>query len=103
MSNQEKDEEEILLNPGMIEEIQKRKELKQEEKRGKLLDENLIAEKEKKMFDENERTNHKDIIPAKDRIVPYSRRSLGKLFQNKIDNRPLSAVTSTAGFGDATT
>jgi hypothetical protein len=30
------------MNPGMIEEIQKRKEQKQEEKRNKLLDENLI-------------------------------------------------------------
>jgi len=53
------------------------------------------------MFEDKERTNHKDIIPAKDRIVDYKKKSFGKLFQNKLDERPFSAVTSN--MGEATT
>jgi hypothetical protein len=45
------------------------------------------------MFDENERTVHKDIIPARDRVEVYKRKSFGKLFQNKLDERPVSAFT----------
>lgn len=55
------------------------------------------------MFEDKERTIHKDIIPAKDRIVEYKRKSFGKLFQNKLDERPMSAVASSVGLGDATT
>jgi hypothetical protein len=51
MSNQEKEEQEILLNPGAIEQIQKAKEDRAEKKRNKLLDENYILNKEKKFFD----------------------------------------------------
>eukprot|EP00347_Sterkiella_histriomuscorum_P008883 403343381 len=105
MSNQEKDEEEIFLNPGLIEQIQRIKEEKQEEKRNKLLDEELNEQKHKKLFDENERTVHKDILPARDRIEVYKRKSFGKLFQNKLSDRPMSAFTqqSQSHLGDATT
>lgn len=45
-----------------------------------MLDENLTLLKHKKLFDEEERTVHKDLIPAKDRIEVYKRKSFGKLF-----------------------
>jgi len=32
------------------------------------------------MFDEGERTVHKEIPPSKDRIADYKRKSFGKLF-----------------------
>ncbi len=51
MSNQDKDEEEILMNPGRIEEIQRIKEERAETKRQKLLDENYILQKEKGFFE----------------------------------------------------
>ena len=103
MSNTEKEEEEIFMNPGKIEQIQKAKEDLAESKRSKLLDENYILQKEKQFFDKQERTVHKDIIPAKDRIVEYKRKSFGKLFQQKLDDRPMSAVQSSQGLGDVTT
>jgi hypothetical protein len=56
------------MNPGKIEEIQRIKAEKAEAKRAKLMDQNFIEQKEKQFFDNEERTNHKDIIPAKDRI-----------------------------------
>lgn len=103
MSNQEKEEEEIFRNPALIEEIQKRKAEKQQEKRQRLLDPDLVQQKEKRMFDDQERTVHKDIVPAKDRVQTYQRKSFGKLFQNHLENRPLSAVTSSGGLADVTT
>ncbi|CDW84410.1 UNKNOWN [Stylonychia lemnae] len=103
MSSQEKDEEEIFLNPGRIEEIQRRNEEKQTQKREKLLNENYIEQKQKKFFEDGERTVHQDILPAKDRIGEYKTKSFGKLFQNKLEERPMSAYTSNAALGDATT
>lgn len=32
------------------------------------------------MYEENERTDHKDIMPAKYRLTEYKRKSFGKLF-----------------------
>ena len=80
MSSSEKDEEEMFLNPGKIEELQRKKEAAQEEKKQWLLNEKNIMMKEKKMYDEGERRLHKDILPAKDRIGEYKRKSFGKLF-----------------------
>ena len=51
-------------------------------------------QKEKKLFDDGQRTVHPDIIPAKDRIVEYKRKGFGRLFSSKLENRPLSGVTS---------
>ena len=103
MSNQEKEEEEIFRNPGLIEEIQRRKEERQAEKRRRLLDPTLAQQKEKRMFDEQERTEHKDIAPAKDRVGAYQRKSFGKLFQNFAEARPLSAAASSGGLAEVTT
>jgi hypothetical protein len=50
--------------------------------------------KDKKMFDEGQRSVHHDIIPAKDRVEEYKRKSFGRLFSSKLDNRPLSGITS---------
>ena len=56
------------------------------------------------MFDQGERTNIKEIPPAKDRISDYKRKCFGKLFQDKVINdKPISAAASSTGLGDATT
>lgn len=36
--------------------------------------------KEKKMYDEGQRSIHQEIPPAKERIEEYKRKSFGKLF-----------------------
>jgi hypothetical protein len=69
-----------------------------------LLDESVTQAKVKKMFDQGERTNIKEIPPAKDRISDYKRKCFGKLFQDKVINdKPISAAASSTGLGDATT
>ena len=50
--------------------------------------------KDKKMFGDGQRSVHQDIIPAKDRITDYKRKSFGRLFSSKLDHRPLSGMTS---------
>jgi hypothetical protein len=49
------------------------------------------------MFDIGERSVHKEIPPAKDRIEDYKRKSFGKLFQKFEEHRPLSGVASSHG------
>lgn len=44
------------------------------------MNESLVVMKGKKMFDDGERTVHKDIAPAKSRIFNYQKKSFGKLF-----------------------
>jgi hypothetical protein len=80
MSGAEKEEEEFFLNPGKIEELQKKKDEKLECRRQKLLNEEIKQNKDKKMFDEGQRSVHRDIPPSKDRIEEYKRKSFGKLF-----------------------
>lgn len=58
MTGSEKDEEEMFLNPGKIEEIQRRKHDQQEQKRSKLMNENVTMMKDRKMFEEGERSVH---------------------------------------------
>lgn len=79
-SNNEKEEQEIMLNPGKIEEIARRKEERCATKRNQLLNESFNNVKLKKMFDNEERTEHRDIGPAKYRLTDYKRKSLGKIF-----------------------
>jgi len=102
MTGAEKDEEEMFMNPGKIEEIQQRKEDNNKRMRDKLLNEQLQLSKEKKMFDEGQRTIHKDIPPSKDRIEEYKKKSFGKLFQ-QYEERPLSSGVTSSGVADITT
>ena len=69
------------------------------------MDEELVEEKERKMYEIGERSIHKEIPPAKDRIRGYRRfaSGFGKMYQNKLDDRPLSAVASSTGHADLTT
>jgi len=69
LSGQEKDEEEMLLNPGKIEQLENRKREQQELKRMHLLDEEITAAKSRQRFDRCERSIHRDIAPAKDRVT----------------------------------
>lgn len=65
-----------------------------------LNEENEIA-KARKRFDVNERTVHKDIAPAKDRVTEYKRKCFGRLFtglaagrEKSEDRPPTSSATS---------
>jgi hypothetical protein len=51
MTGADKEEEEIFMNPGLIEQIQKAKEDRAESKRSKLIDENFVLQKERKFFE----------------------------------------------------
>lgn len=73
-------DDDINLNPGKLEEIMKRREERDSVKRKLLMDKSLSDMKQKKMFDEEERTNHKDITPARFRLSDFKRKSLNKLF-----------------------
>ena len=81
MSAAEKEEEDILMNPGKIEENMRRKEEVKEARKQRLLDEELKQQKDKQLFEDGDRSIHKEIPPAKDRIGEFKRKSFGKLFQ----------------------
>lgn len=80
LNNSDKDEEEMLLNPGKIELIEQKKREKKEVARQELLKEENVLESEKRRFDKRERTVHKDLAPAKDRVSDYKRKCFGRLF-----------------------
>lgn len=80
LSGSEKDEEEKLLNPSKIAEIEQRKREQQQVKREELLNEDNEIAKARKRFDVRERTVHKDIAPAKYRVTEYKRKCFGRLF-----------------------
>jgi hypothetical protein len=80
LSGSEKDEEEKLLNPSKIAEIEQRKREQQQVRREELLNEDNEIAKARKRFDIKERTVHKDIAPAKDRVTEYKRKCFGRLF-----------------------
>lgn len=52
LSNQEKDEEEMLLNPSKIDEIQRRREEQVQEKKRQLMEPKNILKREQKFFEE---------------------------------------------------
>lgn len=93
LSEQDKEEEDILTSPLKIEKAIQRKEQSTQQKRLNLLNQSLIVMKDRKMFDNEERTLHKDIPPAKTRIQTYKKKSFGKLFQQYQEDRPMSGVT----------
>ncbi len=70
----------MLLNPGKIEQIELAKRAKKEVARQELLKEENVLEAEKMRFDRKQRTVHKDIAPAKDRVTDYKRKCFGRLF-----------------------
>ena len=55
------------------------------------------------MYEDNERTDHKDIQPAKYRLTEYKRKSFGKLFTQQSQDRPMSGAASNFGNADVTT
>jgi hypothetical protein len=57
------------------------------------MDQSLTDLKHKRMFEEEERTEHKDLPPAKFRLTDYKRNNLGKLFQQKIDEKTQSDMS----------
>ncbi|TNV83407.1 hypothetical protein FGO68_gene17165 [Halteria grandinella] len=109
LSGTEKSEQEMLLNPAKIEQIEQMKREKQELVRQELLDEEKNMEIEKTRFDRGQRSVHRDIAPAKDRVQDYKRKCFGRLFNglqqargDKTEERPASSATSLA-FADLTT
>lgn len=113
VTNQDKDEEEIYLNPHKIEEIQQRKMERQEKERIELLNEEKIAEIEKKRFDvkkyeieegkyvtDRERMMHPEIPPAKIRIQDFKRKDLNEKYQktaNELKAGPYFKRPMTSG------
>jgi hypothetical protein len=101
LNNNEKDEEEMLLNPSKIAEIEARKREQQQKKREELLDEENVIAKARKRFDGGERTILKDIAPAKDRVTDYKRKCFGRLFtglaagRDKLDDLPVTGSSSS--------
>lgn len=55
------------------------------------------------MFDEGERTIHKDIEPAKYRLTDYKRKSINKIFIDQHKDRPISGVTSNNNLAEVAT
>lgn len=66
------------------------------------MDEERDESKQKKRFDEGERSIHREIPPAKDRLTDYKRKCFGRLFnglaaaRDNPDDRPASSTTSLA-------
>lgn len=56
------------------------------------------------MFDEGERTNHKDIELARYRLTDYKRKSIStKMFIDHAKDRPTTGVTSYNNLAEVTT
>lgn len=56
------------------------------------------------MFDEGERTNHKDIELARYRLTDYKRKSIStKMFIDHARDRPTTGVTSYNNLAEVTT
>jgi hypothetical protein len=54
-----------------------------------------IMKREMKFFEEQERTDHKDIPPAKDRIADFKRKQFTNF--HPTEERPYSGVASSNG------
>ena len=100
----------MMLNPAKIEEIEQRKREKQDAKRAELENEDNIINKARERFDKKERSIHRDIPPAKDRVDEYKRKKcFGRLYNglaaarlSKAEERPES-TTLSAYKGELTT
>lgn len=66
--------EEAFMHPDDAAAEERKKQEREEAIRAKLRDENYIAEMQKNIFQAGERTIHKEIIPAKERVEFYKRR-----------------------------
>ena len=78
-TNADHQEKELFLNPSRLEDIQREKLEKDAEKRRRLLDEQVVVQKTQRMFENEERSNLKDVPPAKYRIKDYKRKTFGKM------------------------
>lgn len=77
-----------------------------------LLDEEITAAKSRQRFDRCERSIHRDIAPAKDRVAGYKTKTFGRLFtgiaavrDKSVDEsaRPPTSSTSINNQADMTT
>lgn len=103
VGQQEKDEEEKLLNPARIEEIERQREAKKHDECLKLIDEDAIAAQERHRFTEyviteqitnQERTVHPEIPPAKFRVESKKRPDLNDKYLEKVRDlkRPQTSI-----------
>ena len=74
INNDEKQEEDEFIHPEKYAEKEKKRQEEISRKKAKLRDEEYNMEVEKARFEAGERTIHKDIIPAKERIEWYKRK-----------------------------
>lgn len=77
------------MNPGKLQELAQIKEQRCKVKRDQLMNESVNNIKLKKMFDNEERSEHRDILPAKYRLTDYKRKSVGKTIFNQKSNERL--------------
>ena len=97
----------LFRSPGKIQEIENRKREKQDLKRTELLDEEKMLAKSRQRFDRCERSIHKDIAPAKDRVTGYKTKCFGRLFtgiaaarEKTVDDNGTRPATSTTSFNN---
>jgi hypothetical protein len=85
----QKQEEDEFMNPDKYEKFEQDKQDIILRKKAKLQDESYNNQVQKGWFEAGERTIHKDIIPAKERIVGYKRRL------PNVQNQSVGDITST--------
>lgn len=74
MSTDDKEEEEKFINPKKFEKIKALKDEELEKQKKLLEDEDNQKEETMRLFYTNERTEHKEIPPARDRITDFQRK-----------------------------
>eukprot|EP00347_Sterkiella_histriomuscorum_P017546 403348926 len=99
--NQE--DKELFTDPARVQELTQLKEAKCNAKKQQLMNESLNIVKLKKMFDNEERTDHKDILPAKYRLTEYKRKNFNQIFNQKSNDRLLNDTNSNFDNADVTT
>jgi hypothetical protein len=93
---QQKKEDEFM-NPAKYEEIEKKRLQEIDQKKLKLLDDGYNAKVQKGWFEHGERTIHKDLIPARERIEFYKRKLPREMSNSYIhENASTKATTNSS-------
>lgn len=91
--------EDQFMNPNKYAEIEMKKQKEVNRKKSKLMDENYNAQVQKGWYEQGERTIHKDIIPARERIEFYKRKLPREpsysLIQDSTSTRPTTKSSTT--------
>jgi hypothetical protein len=89
--------EDVFTNPAKYEEIEKKKLEEIDQKKLKLLDDGYNAKVQKGWFENGERTIHKDLIPARERIEFYKRKLPREMSKSLLyENASTKATTNSS-------